>query len=103
MNTACLVRSSRKTSGDESRANFLLEYEHDATQALAVMGAPLTEVLKGLMEILFSEVWTRLRDSAKDRERPGVTTAEICYCPPAETREGAGALSPGKLQLERDP
>lgn len=55
------------------------------------------------MEILFSEVWTRLRDSAKGRERPGITTAEICYCPPAETREGAGALSPGKLQLERDP
>lgn len=55
------------------------------------------------MEILFSEVWTRLRDSAKGRERPGITPADICSCPPAETREGAGALRPGKLQLERDP
>lgn len=45
----------------------------------------------------------QVRDSAKGRERPGVTAAEICYCPPAGTREGAGALSPGKLQLERDP
>lgn len=40
VNMTCLVRSSRKTFGDESRVNFLLEYEHDATVRLWLSWVP---------------------------------------------------------------